>query len=379
MIFIKEIYILNFDSEMTKWNRFVVSSENETCTSCGDNMGVVAPRCDACKRPTHIKCTEQPMYLLVHYFNSRVQYFCKDCTRVRYKDYDETLKKITDCINGGGQGGNQQSDLEESDTEEESSDAPSAPPASQVLTQIDLQVTRDSGVPAPQASSTSHSEKAGGIASRDGGKVERTFTRVCRYYKKGSCKFGRRGTGCNYDHPQICVRFQRNGDNINGCRKGNKCDRFHPHTCKYTSDGKHCGDDRCKRLHIRKSESNNGAMTQRREQSRWPRKQGEKQGLQHTNWRTENSTVESRAGVIQQENFMDPNSNAFLGVREEMKWMREQINKMVNLLDVHRDREIESRVLPPPTNCQPSRMHREMGYNPSRICQQRPVLGWGGA
>ena len=114
------------------------------CTSCGESMGAATPRCEECKRYTHIKCTEIPTYQLVHYFNSRVAYFCKDCMRLKYDDYDETLKKIEDCMAEGGEMAEDETSLSQAarGVAEQVSSSPSAPPASQVLTQDNQQESR---------------------------------------------------------------------------------------------------------------------------------------------------------------------------------------------------------------------------------------------
>ena len=53
---------------------------------------------------------------------------------------------------------------------------------------------------------------------------------LCKFYKKGTCKFGR--TGCPYEHPKICRKLLVPGNKGPcGCQMGTKCQYFHPRMC----------------------------------------------------------------------------------------------------------------------------------------------------
>ena len=363
---------------MARWNRLTVPPADASCTSCGENMAAAAPRCEECKRYTHVRCTEIPMYQLVHYFSSRVAYFCQECMEQKYEDYNETSKKIEECMSSSGKDVETAAVLSGtmlSDTEDNSAE-PSAPPASQVLTQV----TERAAPPTLQAATLPVNDVRN--APSVGVEGSRTQAKVCRYYKKGSCKFGRRGVGCNFKHPQICVKFQRNGENINGCKKGNKCDRFHRHTCKYTIDGKHCGDEKCKRLHVRNSEG-------RREHPRsTPGRYQRGESKSHTEplreWRFRES-VETGPGRVEEARMQVVNTAAhtetFLEVKEEIKWMKEKIKRMLNLMDwTTRGQDMEKRVSTLPVKYSGDEGRGQMEIPRSNhLYRSGAMMGWGTA
>lgn len=363
--------------KMTRWNRFIVPPGDASCTTCGESMSMAAPRCEECKRFTHVKCTEIPIYQLVHYFNSRIAYFCKDCMRAKYEDYDEVLAKIEDCMEG--RGGGTAVDVSDSTANESetngSSTEPSAPPASQVLTQQSQVLTQQSQRIASVAQQTRRIVEKGRTADGNGENSKRRQQNICRYYKKGSCKFGRKGNGCAYDHPQICVKFQRHGENVNGCRRGTKCDKFHPHICKYSSDGNHCGDERCKRLHLRSDEDATrtqklAPVTQYRGSNRKFVGRYNSSGEQR-----ERSAVIAGGQVLGERFNTAVNEDPFLGVREEMKWMREQMTKMMSMMEWNRGREFQSSTVTPPGKYQG---HVGM-TDGTQICRPRSMIPWDGA
>ena len=57
-------------------------------------------------------------------------------------------------------------------------------------------------------------------------------TEVCRYFHRGTCKHGLRGTECRYSHPKMCRKFVQHGTRQpTGCNLGQRCKFFHPLMC----------------------------------------------------------------------------------------------------------------------------------------------------
>ena len=57
---------------------------------------------------------------------------------------------------------------------------------------------------------------------------------ICRFYKKGICKYGLSGkTGgeCKYQHPKLCKKYSNFGKfSASGCKDAS-CDKWHPRIC----------------------------------------------------------------------------------------------------------------------------------------------------
>ena len=74
---------------------------------------------------------------------------------------------------------------------------------------------------------------------------------ICKYYKTKSCKHGAKGTGCAFSHPPKCLKFLKYGDiSPRGCKKGSKCDRYHPKLCYNAINKGWCDKENCQFHHI---------------------------------------------------------------------------------------------------------------------------------
>ena len=159
-------------------------------------------------------------------------------------------------------------------------------------------------------------------------------------------------------HPQICNKFQRYGDNFNGCKKGKGCEKFHPQICKFSSDGKHCGDTKCKRLHLRKQAGREvckfsvdgqhcGDKKCRRvheksptnEETHVPTQRNHKAHYDHTDSRMPayygrfDEPVFEMGETQPRDGHHSNKSNSFLEVKEEVRLLREQVAKMQTMLE----------------------------------------------
>ena len=76
--------------------------------------------------------------------------------------------------------------------------------------------------------------------------------KICSFYRKGNCKHGLRGNGCNYHHPPMCKKFINHGTrNPKGCNLGKNCENFHPKICSSSLTKSECFTHDCKFRHIK--------------------------------------------------------------------------------------------------------------------------------
>ena len=341
---------------MARWNRFVVPPNDALCTECSGGMERASLRCEDCKRFSHIQCTKLPLSQLVHYFSSRIAYYCLECMRKKYNDYDETIKKIKECLDEP-EVEDAQSEHSFDNSQTTGSNTPTAPPASQVLTQVENNISTRSAVErqerGDQRLATAQAEPSGGkdcpimearVLRGDARKSQASAmntnnkkNKICAFYKKGDCKFGKKGRECKYMHPPQCLKFQRHGDGTNGCRKGTKCEYFHPHTCRFSADGGHCGDHKCKRLHVRAYED--GAANRSQQELRGGVRRN--QSFEYSGQRTGAARVEQNLPwpepmrPARPELFVghEPSDSAFLGVKEEVRQLKDQMRRLLELVE----------------------------------------------
>ena len=68
----------------------------------------------------------------------------------------------------------------------------------------------------------------------------------CRFYMRGKCRHGIKGTGCKFLHPKPCPKLMKHGTRANGgCAKGNNCTDFHPKMCAMSLTKGECFDPSC--------------------------------------------------------------------------------------------------------------------------------------
>ena len=81
---------------------------------------------------------------------------------------------------------------------------------------------------------------------------ERTTKKVCPFYRKGTCRHGRAGVGCENDHPKACKKLLQHGNKApHGCTLGRaNCDKFHPRMCATSMSKGICFNVDCKLSHV---------------------------------------------------------------------------------------------------------------------------------
>ena len=82
--------------------------------------------------------------------------------------------------------------------------------------------------------------------------IEHKPEAVCRYFRRGNCKHGLRGSECRYSHPQMCKKFLKHGTRQpNGCNLGKRCKQFHPLMCMDSLKKSECLNEKCTFNHIK--------------------------------------------------------------------------------------------------------------------------------
>lgn len=76
--------------------------------------------------------------------------------------------------------------------------------------------------------------------------------KVCHFYQKGTCKFGRKGADCPFAHPRACRKLLLHGNKgTKGCKLGTKCTDFHPRMCSNSITRRQCFNERCLLVHVK--------------------------------------------------------------------------------------------------------------------------------
>ena len=78
---------------------------------------------------------------------------------------------------------------------------------------------------------------------------------ICKYYKYRECKYGQKGTGCNYSHPKICKYFIYDGNGKYGCKQ-TECRYYHPKICSSSWTNKTCYNESCVLSHLTGTQRN---------------------------------------------------------------------------------------------------------------------------
>ena len=77
-------------------------------------------------------------------------------------------------------------------------------------------------------------------------------SKLCRFYAKGICKFGKKGELCKFNHPVYCKPLLNYGPKSEkGCNKGQNCQHFHPKMCHSSISRHECFKEKCPYFHIK--------------------------------------------------------------------------------------------------------------------------------
>ena len=77
----------------------------------------------------------------------------------------------------------------------------------------------------------------------------RKINAVCNFYKKKACRHSMIGEECKFLHPAPCRKYMENPEI--SCRA--PCRGYHPELCKYSRAIRECYNDRCFRIHFKRT------------------------------------------------------------------------------------------------------------------------------
>ena len=319
-------------STNSRWTQgsclILLSSETpeQLCLVCGGKLLECAVKCGDCKRASHLECTQLPLYHLVKLASSRTAYTCVSCVRgnskINFTELEAELQHFRRI---------QSSEVAQASAE------PSAPTLSQIPSTEEStledsgrrSVDRTGGCDLPDASddrtdSVSRIDRPRQGAGRRG--------MVCRFYKNGSCKHGKAGTGCNYEHPKKCFAYIKFGNRKGkGCLKGRNCDFYHPPLCRESALKGQCSRDKCKFQHLQGTiRRANG------EQVSGPRPSDVKTANQASVTKPSLPRISTPSHFLEnahereafQENVTS-SSDPFLELREELSRIQKQLNRLI--------------------------------------------------
>jgi len=135
-----------------------------------------------------------------------------------------------------------------------------------------------------------------------------TPTQICRFYKGGNCKFGKKK--CRYAHPEFCQKFTKHGTqkhSSQGC--DGKCGLLHPNACKESLRTKVCSRENCRFYHIKGTKS--------KKQQEKPKE--EENPLKDNNASAFLEMQKSMAKAI--EDLQKQVENMMIMVRPQVQWM----------------------------------------------------------
>ena len=208
----------------------IATSPTETCcTKCLTALDTEALKCSRCSVLLHLRCSDLPMYMLLRFKTSQAQYICRACVLSE---------------------GNPQS-LKEAETELE-----------QVLEREKNTVNEAADDSKLSEKSDCESNNHGCVADDHGNQLsvnnqvkidpsDKDNRPHCRYYLRGNCKHGRKGTKCAYKHPPLCLKYMAKADSNGGCKKGSGCKYVHPRIYWSHKGNKVCSRSNCKFYHIK--------------------------------------------------------------------------------------------------------------------------------
>ena len=247
---------------------------NIQCGICGLKNDIkYTIQCEECKEWIHYNCTGLPLYQLLCLARTNRKFSCEKCCFEKYAD-PEWSTSASEAIERqrltvSTQVTISQETPAETETQLNLSDGGITPYQHQQSADesqigalgsspedmnLNLDLTPSSpshatlGSNGPAQQNPTQPNQTPDSATND----QRREKAVCRYYKKGTCKYGIVGRDCKFSHPKACRRFMEHGiKNKRGCKLGTQCRWFHPTLCKSSLANYECLVDSCKQLHVK--------------------------------------------------------------------------------------------------------------------------------
>ena len=243
----------------------------DLCPICNVTVDKNCLQCDKCKDWIHYYCSKLPAYIIIQLSKSARVFTCPSCVKSKYplvfqKLNDDIEKIIMTPVSQPSSPKNPTTPL-----------TPSAPPSP-----LFIQLTPNPLIPSPpfnfspvisppqQVSPTTHDPSPDSksqvptnphtlqpppiatnkaqikpIATKS---ISSATPKPCKFYMQGHCRYGEKGIGCSYPHPQMCFRFIKSGHK--GCSKGDSCKYAHPKLCRSSLLSHKCDRIKCYFYHV---------------------------------------------------------------------------------------------------------------------------------
>ena len=94
--------------------------------------------------------------------------------------------------------------------------------------------------------------------------------RMCSFFKQGTCRYGvsgRSGGMCKFIHRKVCDAYRLYGEARHGCRKGDRCEFWHPKLCYKSQDSRECFNESCRFWHLKGTIRSRDNLAQQPERS----------------------------------------------------------------------------------------------------------------
>ena len=204
---------------------------SDQCSSCKGPLQDVFLKCDHCIGRVHLDCSELPEYIMVRFLSTEVGYTCQSCGREKLSPLD--MKKWQEKVSR-------------------------TLASERAMVNKAAHELENSSLVEKSGTDMTSEKKNGNIANKDHN-GEKPDLNICNKYRRGSCPHGISGKKvidgkkCIYDHPNICFKYRRAGnDKRYGCKQGKDCKWFHPLLCRSAnSQNKVCPKEACTFLHVR--------------------------------------------------------------------------------------------------------------------------------
>lgn len=241
------------------------------CTRCQKHCST-GIKCNSCSMWTHNLCSELPTYYIVVLVNTNRRYTCLPCSKQNYSDFNSQAEEIDEIKQAeeshktpldpqcsSGLDITQNTGKTNITEPKEQTEAESIAGTSREVfgnTPEDMPLI----LPVSQTQSNSNPVHLDREATRtqetlhqsNQSENKRTKKSICKYYRQRKCKYGKRGTGCPFDHPRDCLKFTKFGmDKERGCRQGRHCKDFHPEMCNNSLHKSECLRENCRYMHVR--------------------------------------------------------------------------------------------------------------------------------
>ena len=250
---------------------------DELCLSCHLAVPENAFECGTCRKWVHYSCTQLPTYMIYQLavILTDTDYKCESCVLSpgqevsnKFMEIDRAISAQKTLGNGGILNDSTSTDnpVINADVENPNTTLPPETDVTQQASNLNPDLHRAALIiqqqqqNVPQQTNIAQPEEplqhglangnAGGAppsdASRnpqDADPTQPPRSTTCKFYAQGTCKHGRRGLSCQFNHPRMCKSFIKSG--VRGCNRGLSCNFFHPRLCPQSLHHNQCIRKRC--------------------------------------------------------------------------------------------------------------------------------------